>query len=130
MASVKVKRTTGEILTEVLKYAADPGTLLAEDGRVCELIRAIDKFRLVQPFGTCMGIGAEIRQLAAENREGGTCPTCQTSAWRPVLVLERKGHEAREMWRPQTPKPRQEAAKVAAAVANVQLQLSAWGYKD
>jgi hypothetical protein len=127
-ASTYVKRLPRLDLREVLKYSVDPGTLLGEEGRISELIDAIDKFRMVQPFGSCMGIAAEIAQLAAEDYEAAVCPKCASAAWEPVLVVTRGDAAPREMWRPQTPTPRKDAARVQAAMDAAQLKLSAWGY--
>lgn len=127
-ASTFIKRLDRLDLREVLKYAADPGTLLGEEGNVSELIRAIDKFRMVQPFGSCMGISAEIEQLAAEDYNGKPCPSCEGRAWMPVMVIERQGHEARELWRPKAPRKRTQEDRVLEAVQKAQLELSPWGY--
>lgn len=94
-ASTYVKRTDRLDLRELLKYAADPGTLSNEQGRISELIRAIDKFRMVQPFGHCMGISAEIEALAAEDHVTKPCAGCGGSSWLPELTIERPNRPQR-----------------------------------
>lgn len=81
-ASTYVKRTSQEILREVLKYSVDPGSLAATEGRISELIRAMDKFRLVQPFGNCMGIGPMIREMERASRIEKACEDCGETHWR------------------------------------------------
>lgn len=88
-ASTYVKRSDRLNLREVLKYCADPGTLLNEHGVISELIRAIDKFRMVQPFGSCMGISAMIRELAESEMQPKPCAYCEANSWRPAMTIER-----------------------------------------
>lgn len=99
-ASTYVKRTAQAIIAEVLKYAVDPGTLVHEEGRISDLIRAIDKYRMVQPFGHCLGIGALIKAQAAAERPPKNCESCGKDAWAPSDALAEMLSRPTKVWVP------------------------------
>lgn len=88
-ASTYVMRSGEAKLQEVLKYSADPETLCHEKGRISELIRAMDKFRMIQPWGCCYGIGKLIKAMAEAEREPCKCGYCEGSKFTQELNVQR-----------------------------------------
>lgn len=88
---VWVTRASGGATVEVLKYAADPGTMLESEGSLGELIDAIDQHRLISTWGNCYGIGRLVRELAAEDRAPRPCDACGKAAWTTYELAMRNG---------------------------------------
>lgn len=89
-AVVHVKRTTASILVEVLKYAVKPGDLLKAEGNVGDVIRAMERCRLITTFGSLYGMGAKWKKQEKEDYTPKPCEQCsQSGHWMPSTVVDR-----------------------------------------
>lgn len=77
---IHVKRASGDIEMEVLKYTLDPDALDEFEGKIGPVIRAMEGSRLMGGFGSCYRLQAQID--AVEGKTAFTCPAGH-SAWYP-----------------------------------------------
>jgi hypothetical protein len=88
-AIVWVKKSGPEIVTEVLKYAVKPADLIDSDDNPGDVIRAIERTRLVTSWGNCYGINKALKAQMQAEREPCRCEECQASDWIPDEVWSR-----------------------------------------
>lgn len=85
-AIVHVKKAGPEIAREVLKYSVKPSDLIECADNPGDIIRAMDRTRLVTTWGSCYGLSAEIKAEAAALKEPCKCEKCGGSNWMPQEV--------------------------------------------
>lgn len=88
-AIVWVKKAGPEIVTEVLKYSVKPSDLIHCADNPGDVIRAMERTRLVTTWGSCYGLSKELREEAKETREPCKCEKCGGSNWMPEAVWSR-----------------------------------------
>lgn len=87
---VWVKRTKADAIIEVLKYAVKPGDLVECKEPVGDLIRAMERCRLITTFGGLYGLGAEWKKQEKLEKKTKPCPSCQNvGQWIPSEIADR-----------------------------------------
>lgn len=74
-----VDRANAGRLVEHIKYTVKGSDLLAAEGHIAPLIRALKGRRLVQPFGNCYDLGAEWKLADEADKRPCTCEHCGAS---------------------------------------------------
>lgn len=113
---IHVKRASGDIEMEVLKYTIEPDALEEFEGEVGPVIRAMEGSRLMGAFGSCYRLQAQID--AVEGKQQFTCPAGHV-AWYPDEIIQRIIEHPRGM-KPSGDAVRREAEEHAAAWAATQ----------
>jgi hypothetical protein len=86
---VWVKRTDTDAIIEVMKYACKPGDLIACDGNPGEVIRAMDRTRLISTFGTLYGLSKEWKEMEKQEKKGIQCEVCkETGTFVPSEMMD------------------------------------------
>jgi Replication protein len=89
-AVVYVKRTTIEVLPEVLKYSIKPGDLEKMQGNPGDVIRAMERTRMIRTFGSLYGLSKEWEEMEKAEGDGVPCEECGlTGHFMPTEIADR-----------------------------------------
>ena len=87
---VWVKRTAQDGIKEVVKYTVKHSDLLELGSKAAEVIRAMRHTRATQAFGSCHGIGKELKAMEDEHKPAAKCEGCENPSWIPSAMLDRR----------------------------------------